>query len=87
MDSGLDQWVDQQPDRQGWYWIKWADGSKQLWFYDGSDDDKNILSKATRFYGPLTPPYEALCDVCQQPATMMIESVDGEENYCEVHGQ
>lgn len=85
MSQFIDQWTNERPTVTGWYWIKWADGSKSLFMYDGSDFDKSEVSKGKRFIGPLTPPAEALCDECGEPATMTIESAEGEEEYCEAH--
>lgn len=52
------KWTTKVPTVQGWYWVKWKDGSKTLWFFEDSDgwDTHKLTKDADKFYGPLQPP-------------------------------
>lgn len=60
------QWTETIPTTAGWYWVKWNKGERDegqigMWYFDASDYDVHqLITRASLFYGPLTPPREEL---------------------------
>ena len=52
------RWTAEKPVEPGYYWVRWGNGDKGMWYLDEKHSVLSDGSNFTRFAGPIPQPEE-----------------------------